>query len=264
VVVGSVLAIVFLPIILGLNRILTIPAHAISSRMQHEEVGMPDFDADGNPRRKRRVAPFWLAFGGFYTVLALIIAMVWFGSVSGSSPSSSPSGSGHPGIIAAVVSPSQSASPSTSPTGSATADPTAAPPAAPTPTAKPTPAPTKKPTAKPTKKPTPKPTPVPTPKPTPVPTPKPATPTPPPTVVTLTTNVPTQKAGTTTFITVTVKFTANTSCTLKRLPNKSFGTQTTDGNGVTNFTQVYGYVAGTFTLQATCGSTVGSIQYTWT
>jgi hypothetical protein len=249
-VVGSVLAVVFLPIILGLSRILTVPAHAGSRWIQRNDAGAPDFDADGNPRRKRRVAPFWLAFGGFYLVLAMIIATVWFGSAAGSSPpSAGSSGNGRPGFIAGlIVSPSQSASPGTSSTASSTSTATA----------------TQTPTLTPTKAPTPKPTKKPTPKPTKKPTPKPATPTPPPTVVTLTTNLPTQVHGNTNYITVTVKFTANTLCTLTRLPTKSFGSQTTDANGVTKFTQVYGYAAGTFTLQAKCGATTGSIQYTWT
>jgi trimeric autotransporter adhesin len=166
--VGSVLAVVFLPILLGLGRMVSVPANAVSRWVQGDEAGTPDFDADGNPRKKRRVAPFWLAFAGFYCVLAVIIGMVWFGSALGSSPASpNSSGPGRPGGLAGVTSPSPSASPSPSPSeiaslplvivpgGSSSTSPSTAPSTSPSTSA----APTKKPTPKPTKKPTPKPTP---------------------------------------------------------------------------------------------------------
>jgi cell division septation protein DedD len=231
-VVGSVLAIVFLPIILGLSRILTVPAHAGSRWLQRNDAGAPDFDADGSPRRKRRVAPFWLAFAGFYTVLAMIIATVWFGTAVGSSPpSAGSSGNGHPAFIAGLlVSPSQSTSPSISPT--ATPTPTAAP------TPKPTPAPTKKPTPKPTKKPAPKPTPVPvTPPPTPVPTPRPA----------IKADHTSGQTHVGTGVTFTLTWTANTACTVSRTytaggavpspaPNNTYKTLNTGAAGSAPFT----------------------------
>jgi hypothetical protein len=246
-VVGSVLAIVFLPIILGLGRLASVPANAASRLMQRNDAGVPDFDADGNPRRKRRVAPFWLAFGGFYTVLALIIATVWFGSAAGSSPpSAGSSASGHPGFIAGLlVSPSQSASPSTSPTASPTATP------APTPTKAPTPKPTKKPTPKPTKKPTPKPTPVPTPK---------------------LTASPASGPVHGTLVTFTVTWTVGSSCKVTRtyvsgpaLPPPGPTTYTVAiGSAGTGTFQTHGNTAGTYSFVAVCGtSTSAAFPFTW-
>jgi len=71
--------VVFLPVFYGLSRFITVPANAASNWMQGSEAS-PDFDEYGNPRRKRRIAPFWLAFAGFYVILALIIGAAWFGS----------------------------------------------------------------------------------------------------------------------------------------------------------------------------------------
>jgi hypothetical protein len=251
VVVGAALAVVILPIILGLGRILTIPAHAINERLQPQTglVGVPDFDADGNPRRKRRVAPFWLAFGGFYTVLALIIAMVWFGSAVGTSPSSGPSGSHNPGLIAAAGSATHGASLSPG------TDPTKAKSATPSPT--PTPTPTKKPTPKPTKKPTPKPTKKPTPKPTPKP-------------VILKTNLASPQTDPQ-AITVTVTTTTGSACTLSRTspstPTKNNYVPTNPSAGTYVFANVKSYAngttPGTYTLTATCGTASAAISFTW-
>jgi hypothetical protein len=99
----------------------------------------------------------WLAFGGFYLILALAIGTVWLSSITvASNGSDKTSASGATSHLIALGSPSHAFNPSGSavPIASSTATPKS------TASSTPTPKPTKKPTPKPTKKPTPKPTPV--------------------------------------------------------------------------------------------------------
>jgi hypothetical protein len=188
--IGSALAVVLLPILLGLGRFVSVPANAASRWFSNRSGSVsPDFDEDGNPRRKRPVAPFWIAFAGFYAILALIIGVVWFGSAVGSSPASpgaihtifiadwspspSPSPTATPAASASsATTPGASASSATTPGASASTNPGASPSTAPIGPVV-TPGTTPKPTAKITPVPTAKITPVPTVKITPVPVPTP-------------------------------------------------------------------------------------------
>jgi outer membrane biosynthesis protein TonB len=215
--VGSALAVVFLPIILGLSRFISVPANATSQWVANRGgAPSPDFDETGSPRRKKRVAPFWIAFAGFYTVLALIIGVVWVGSAYSSSPPS-PGATHFSTATPFVAAAAETATPTVSPTASPTATPTATP----SPTAKPTPVPTKKPTPVPTKKPTPKPT--------KMKTAPPAPPTPAPTpILSVSLNSPPRN----TSVKFTVKFTVGSSCTL----NGNWVVGTGNGNPPNNIT----------------------------
>ena len=235
--VGSALAVVFLPIILGLSRFISVPANATSKWVANRGgAPSPDFDETGSPRRKKRVAPFWIAFAGFYTVLALIIGVVWVGSAYSSSPPSR--GATHfatatPFVAAAAE------------TATPTASPTATPTASPSPTAKPTPVPTKKPAPKPK------------PKPTPTPTPKPK----------LTVNATTLNVNVSANF--QVKFTPNAVCTLTRNPvTKSPYASFKIGAGGTGTFSTTRRTVSTNVFTATCvlngiTSTSGSVTVIW-
>ena len=239
--IGSALAVVFVPIFFGLSRFVTVPANAASRWLQGGgESSSPDFDEYGNPRRKRRIAPFWIAFAGFYVVLALIVAAAWFGSsvaTTTANPSASRAATATKdlaaGSVGVKVSPTTTHMPvTTRPTATPTARPTDKPtpkptpvpaksPTAsattasnPTPTLAPTHAPTLPPTAKPTARPTAKPTARPTAPPTAKPTATPTPVTPPPPV-----SVSYEKDGTT--VTVNTQYGPRT---YKATPT---GTQTT-------------------------------------
>jgi hypothetical protein len=86
--IGSAFAVFCLPILLGLGRIVTFPARAISRRFAGTGSVTPDFDASGNPRRKSLVWPIWVVVGGFYLFLALILGAAWYTTVA-TVPSSS-------------------------------------------------------------------------------------------------------------------------------------------------------------------------------
>jgi hypothetical protein len=190
---GSVLAVVCLPIILGLGRLALIPAHAISGRLSGRGGGggvgtaTPDFDEYGNPRKKRRISPLWLAFGGFYGFLAMIIAIVWLSTsvlppveadqspnsshavaaLTSNSPSENLNVSHGPSVAAPKPTPKP-----VTPGSTARTVPPSATTTAPAPTARITPAPktTATPAPKTTATPAPKTTATPTPTPTPTPT----------------------------------------------------------------------------------------------
>jgi hypothetical protein len=143
--------------------------------------GPPVYDEYGNEHRRRRMAPGWLLFIGFYALLFGAIGwnMLFSGPASADggrpTPSHGPAATASPsGGIAVVpgVIPGASSSPSApastlpaiaTPSPTPTPEPTATPTPTPTPTPKPTPKPVRKATPKPTAKPTPAPTPVPTP-----------------------------------------------------------------------------------------------------
>ena len=151
----TALTVVFLPVLLGLSRLVTAPANAVARWAGDPAAASPNFDQDGEPRTKRRVAPLWLAFGGFYLILALAIGTAWLSSIAGPG-NGDPSANATTRNLIALGSPSHAFTPSGSPMPIASPTSTPKPTASPTPTPKPT----KKPPPKPTKKPTPKPTPV--------------------------------------------------------------------------------------------------------
>ena len=301
---GAALAVVLLPIVLGLGRLVAFPGHAISGWVARRSAASttstaspvsPDFDEYGNPRKKQRITPFWLAFGGFYLILALIIGGTWATTVMqaastdrSGTPAATPTPSIAGGGVIGEGSPSASPSPLTSATPKAVpsvvAPDVSTPTPTPTPTATPTPTPTPVPTPKPTPVPTPKPTPVPTPKPTPVPTPTPTptptpkpTPTPSPTpfVPSITPSVASPQAATTP-VNFIVKYTVGWNCTLTRTyvsgpksPQPTPGTLTGTQNPPGTFTfTTHTRDAGIYTITATCSlsgaSASSSISYTWT
>jgi hypothetical protein len=109
------------------GRILSMPVAALRNRLvRSSPSGSPDFDALGNPRKRRRVAPFWLWFATFYIVVALtIVATLVLSGASlpgigpapsqsaGSTFGASPSASGPLTTGPAVVGPTTGVSPST-------------------------------------------------------------------------------------------------------------------------------------------------------
>jgi hypothetical protein len=173
VILGTAITVVFLPIILGLRRLVLAPAHLISRRLPAPSApgGTPDFDADGNPRRRRRVSPLWLAFGGFYGFLALIILSVLVATAMVGAPSNTPATKlpiKTPVVVAYASASSWSVignvTPKPSPTIVVTPPPIAKPAmATPPPPPAPTPVKTPAPTVKTTPTPVPTVTPVPTP-----------------------------------------------------------------------------------------------------
>jgi hypothetical protein len=172
-------------------------------RWLHGGDAAPTYDEYGNEQKRRRMAPGWLLFIGFYAlVFGLIGGTMLFGAdsptngarpspsskpavaavSSGSSPTlggvnpntnatASPSATSGSSTRPAVSSSGPGATASPSPTSTATASPTAGP--TPKPGTKPPPV-TPKPTAKPPVTPAPTPTPAPTRTPTPAPTNTPA------------------------------------------------------------------------------------------
>ena len=304
---GAALAVVFLPILLGLGRIVSFPARAVSrwyarrSAASAASAGStgaplsPDFDEYGNPRKKQRIAPFWLAFGGFYLLLALIIAGTWAttamtpvptdrtatqattatpyapggGVIGEGSPSADPSMTGEtpnggtaattakPGTAGATPTTNSTAGPSGAPTAKPTAGPTPTRTAAPT--VRPTAAPTVRPTAAPTVRPTAAPTVRPTATPTIRPTAPPPTPTPAP-VVRLTSDLPSPQTAPQP-VNFTVRYTVGASCTLTKTDESGYQQPWTFGpSNITSSDGVTflsrGRVTGTFDMRADC--TIGS------
>jgi len=109
-----------------LLRLLSMPVDALRNRLVRTDLsGSPDFDEHGDPHRKRRVAPFWLWFAGFYVVVALTVAatLVFTGAgLPGSGPAASqtagstfavsPSTSGLVPSASVAIGPTAAASPS--------------------------------------------------------------------------------------------------------------------------------------------------------
>jgi hypothetical protein len=86
----------------------TAPRAGLVRRGPDRRSGWPDFDEHGNPRRRRRVAPFWLWFGGFFGILVLVAAAVLaFGGspFAGHGPvvSAKPSGSPNASVATSTV-----------------------------------------------------------------------------------------------------------------------------------------------------------------
>jgi hypothetical protein len=269
------------PLAHGLGRLVSIPANAAGGWFGGGDVGSPDFDLDGNPRKKPRVARIWLVFGGFYLLLALIIGTAWVTSEINSpladaaatqDTRSTPYVAA--GAATADTSPSASASPTRGTTQGPTAKPTPVPAATPTPPSTPTPVATPTPPATPTPKttpaPTPKPTGTPTPKPTPTPTPKP-TPTPAMFATIVGVTVPLHSSGTGSAV---VQSLPNALCTLTWHRASRTGTPspqfTIASNGYYTYANVtYGRANTVLYFSATCtlaGHTVTSsqeYQVTW-
>jgi outer membrane biosynthesis protein TonB len=279
IIVGTAITVVFLPIILGLRRLLLAPAHLISGHFPSAPAagGTPDFDADGNPRKKRRISPLWLAFGGFYGFLALIIVAGLVAEMVTTLPSSAatnPPQKTPDGIAFASASNGSvvgNAIEKPSPTVVVTPPPTAKP-ALPTPT--PTPTPTPPPTPKPTPIPTPVKTPAPTVKPTPTPVPS-VTPLPTPFAIITKATPPAADGG---DATIYIWSMANASCKLHNQElNRSSSSLTTNSSGAATFiwggirtspptgtpypSPHPGWPAGTYTITAICtmsGTTITS------
>jgi hypothetical protein len=101
------------------------PVAALRNRLvRSSPSGSPDFDALGNPRKRRRVAPFWLWFATFYIVvgLTIIATLVLSGaSLPGMAPAASPSSSASgpvssgPLTTGPAVGPTTGTSPATTP-----------------------------------------------------------------------------------------------------------------------------------------------------
>jgi hypothetical protein len=277
--VVAAFAAVPLAVLFGLGRLVSMPANVATRWLAGSEPASPDFDEYGEPRKKRRVVPFWLLFSGFYIFLALLIGGVWVTSAyapsTDAASSTGPSATMHVaygGLIGQV-----SVTPSPVPT--ATAAPTPVPvPVTPAPIPVPvTPAPTPAPTVAPTPKPatprpaTPKPpTPTPVPAtPTPVPatpTPKPSpTPTPTPVRPLLSTNLPSSQPKATPIV-FTVTFAPAGTCTVTRTYVSGLPTPPTTpvawnipmANGTGSHTWGASSSGGTYTFVATCTPNGGS------
>jgi outer membrane biosynthesis protein TonB len=293
---GAAVAVVVVPIVLGLGRLVSFPAHAISgwfarrSPASPASTVSPDFDEYGNPRKKQRFTPFWLAFGGFYLILALIIGGTWATTAMTPAPTdrdvthlATPTPTIAGGGLIADASPSASPSPRTGKTPKTepqvvvptVSTPTQAPLPTPTPTAKPIPVPTPKstpaPTAKPTTPATPPRTPTPSPKPTPTPSPTPIR----PVLAVDKTSLP-HGTGTPNTANFTVRFTPLLSCHLLRTyvsgsaptPTPSpttYSSFTILGTGSSAPFPVHARTAGKYAFTATCGSlTSNNVTVTWT
>jgi hypothetical protein len=190
--VGSAVAVVVLPIVLGLARLVAIPVRPVADWISSRDSTWPDFDEFGNPRPAggpRRRAMGAMLFAGFFGVLFLGIALMWVLPQPGPNNNSSAPPT-HGGNVALASAPNGNNGNNGNPAIDPTPDPSAvlvgdeslAPgatrrPATPKPpviTPAPTPAPTQVPT--PTQAPTNTATASPTNRPTPVPTATPATP----------------------------------------------------------------------------------------
>jgi hypothetical protein len=179
---GVAVAAVAHPVGAVVGRIVSPPASAIGGWLAGGKPGEPEFDEFGNERKNRRFSPFWLVFGGFYLVLALVVGLnVFFvGGPAALANSSNPMAvaTREPTplpTLAPAATPTATPSATPVPTPQPTAEPTLMPTAEPTPAPTPalTPAPIVKPVARATPQPPPAPTPVATPAPTAVPTPAP-------------------------------------------------------------------------------------------
>ncbi|MFI5259382.1 MAG: hypothetical protein ACHQ01_07230, partial [Candidatus Limnocylindrales bacterium] len=71
--VGSALAAVLRPIVLGFGRRISPQANAVRRWAGSGWSGPPDSDEYGDPRKKRRVSPFWVVFAGSCVLLGLTI-----------------------------------------------------------------------------------------------------------------------------------------------------------------------------------------------
>ena len=186
--VGSALATVLLPIVLGLRRLASIPTNAANRWLQGSASGSLESDESDTTRKKRRASPFWLVFVGSGVLLALIIGTNWVFRASthassdvpgfpGTAPTLYVAGGGSESPTSPVLA---SDGPSTSTGRGVSGNGSPSPGTSSTPTGAPTDTPGT----------TPKPKPVPTPLPTPVHTPTPVI-TPPPTATPVPTPAPT-------------------------------------------------------------------------
>jgi hypothetical protein len=78
--IGSAMAVVVLPIVLGLARLVAIPARPVADWISGRDSAWPDFDEYGNPRQpggSRRRALGAMLFVGFFGILFLGIVLVW-------------------------------------------------------------------------------------------------------------------------------------------------------------------------------------------
>ncbi|MGA3058155.1 MAG: hypothetical protein ABSE70_09025, partial [Candidatus Limnocylindrales bacterium] len=176
---GAAVAVVVVPIALGIGRIVSPPVSVATRWLQGGRLVSVDFDEYDNERKKRRFSPFWLAFTGCYVLLAIVIAVnVVFSA--GPSTSNDPIdivNAATPTATGTLASSAQASSAGNVQPGKSTPGGAVV---IPGPTTAPTPVPTPIPTAAGSApKGTPTPTPRGTPTPTPVRTPTPA-PTPPP------------------------------------------------------------------------------------
>jgi hypothetical protein len=274
--IGSALAVVLRRIILGMGRLISPQAGAAGRWVGSGWSRSPDSGEYGNPRRKRRVSPFWLLVPGCCLLVALAIGTNWVFSAATPASSDAPRSIGTtptPYIAGGAASPTSavrgSAGPGSSTGGGVSAKGFPSAGTSATPSGAPIPTPAK------TPKPNPVPSPVPTPihTPTPVITPHPTAtlvPTPTPTPVMFATIVqatpPAAQGGDATFV---VQSLPTATCTLTAtgtapgpgnshtLSNITIGVDGSSGpvqwGGNNNvYPRRHAWAAGTYQVTATC------------